>query len=297
VEDPLLRAKANLATGLMLIHHDAQSEAASLVDDGISALRDLEEQTDESRTLLIQGLNNRALIYDAQGRSAETEAISQESRELARGFDLLAYSVATGNVAALASIRGDIEAAAELFEDSIATADQVGKPTRRFDARWQAANFERAVAGNLARAEQLYTEAIEIGHESIHSVWASLLTAFRAPVRLALGKPEAFDEFLVAARACLDTPDFNAYGAQANLLAFRAEFDAAHEDYVGVARILGALQARRADGATILNIHDAVLESLTSEAIDRLGQAAYDEETGRGQKMTRSQQLELITRP
>jgi predicted ATPase/class 3 adenylate cyclase len=297
VEDTLLRAKANLAAGVLLSYHTAQSEAKSLFDDGISALRDLEPMTKESRTLMIQGLINQSQIYESEHRYAESDANNQEARELARGFDLLSYSVATGNIAETVSIRGDTDAAAELFEESIATADQVGKPSRRFDARWQAANYERAYAGNLARAEQLYTEAIEIGRDRVHSVWASLLTAFRAPVRLALGKPEAFDEFLAAAHACLDTPDFNAYGAQASLLVIRAEFDSAAEDYVGAATILGALQAMRTEGATILEMHDAVIQNLSSQAIDQLGQAAYNEDTGRGQKMTRSQQLALITRP
>ncbi len=297
VEDPLLRAKTHLAAGLLLADYTADSEATSHFDVGISALRDLEPMTDESRIIMIKGLINQSNIYESARRFDESEANNQEARELARGFDLLAYSVATGNVADLAFIRGDVGTAAELFEDSIATADQVGTPSRRFDARWQAANFERTHARNLARAEQLYTEAIEIGGESIHGVWVSLLTAFRAPVRLALGNPEAFGEFLAAAQACLDTPDFNAYGARSSLLSFRAEFDAAHQDYVGVARVLGALKARRADGAMLLEFHNAVLENLTSEAIDRLGQAAYNEEFGQGQKMTESQQLELITRP
>ena len=297
VEDALLRAKANLAAGLLLSHHNADSEATSLFDDGISALRDLKPMTDESRTLLTRGLINQSVIYESERRFAESEANNQEARELARGFDLLTYSVATGNVAEAACIRGDIDAASELFEESIATADQVGNPSRRLDARWQAANFEHAYTGNLARAEQIYTEAIDIGSESMPSVWGSLLTAFRARVRLVLGNPDAFDEFLAAAQECLDTPDFNPYGTRANLLVFRAEFDTAREDYVGVASILGALQAMRTEGETILEMLDAVVVDLTSQTIDQLGDASYNEESGRGQNMTTSQQLRLILRP
>lgn len=297
VDDAVLRAKANLAAGFLVLFQEDQSELDSHFNDGISVLRELEHQTDESRLLLIQGLINQSVYHESQRRSAESEANNQEARELARGFDPVAYSVATGNVAEGACLRGDIETAHELFEDSIATADEVGQPSRRFNARWQAAIWERVYAGNLVFAEQLYTEAIEIGRENFDSPWVSIVTAFRAPVRLALGNPEAFGEFLVAAQAALDTPDFNPYGARESLLAFRAEFDVAHEDYVGAARVLGALQARKADGTASLEVHDVVVEDLTSQTIDRLGQAAYSEEADRGQRMTRSQQLGLVTRP
>ena len=296
VADVQLKAEVNLAVGLLLSRDVDRAESKSFLDAGISALRGIQELTDESRLAMIRGLINRGGTYEAERRHAEAEAINQEARELARGFDLLAYSVATGNVADGAGFRGDSAVAAELFAESIATADQAGKPSRRSDARWQAANFEFTYTRNLARAEELYTEAIEIGRESIHGVWASLLTAYRASVRLALGKEGAFAEFLTAAQECLDISDFTAYGARASLLVFRAEFDAAADDYPSAAKILGVLVAMRSEGAQIFDIHDPVIERLSSQATDHLGQATFNEECARGQKMTRLQQLALITR-
>jgi len=296
VEDDVLRAKASLAVGRLLSDHDP-TVAASLLDDGISALRHLKQQTDESRSLLVQGLINQSQVYEADRRYADVEANNREARDLARGHDPLSYSIATGNVADSASMRGEIELAAELFEESITTADQIGKTSRRFDARWQAANFERTYARSPIRAEQLFSEAIEIGSGAIPPVWVSLLTAFRATVRLDLHQPDAYDQFLVAAQDCLETPDFKSYGAQASLLVFRGEFDAAGQDFVGVARILGAIQAMRSERVIILQIHDSVLEDLEKRAIDELGDATFDHEKALGLGVTRDQQLEFITRP
>ncbi len=292
--DDLLQAKAALAAGLMLGLTDPMA-GFHRFEEGIAILRRNDPADDQVRRLLIRGLINLAQDLDEVRRLDEADALTREARDLARGFDPTAYSIATGNVADFLAIRGDLNAASELFVESIATADEVGKPTRRFDARWQAANFERAYTANLAEAERLYSEAIEIGRSSGQDVWTSLLDAHRSAVRLGLGKPGAFEEFLSAAHACLDVPDFNAYGAQASLLVFRSEFDAHRGDYPRAARTLGAIQAMSDDGGTHLTYHDNVIADVEGRAKRDLGESTYEAERAIGLQMSSSERLALIT--
>ena len=292
--DDLLQAKAALAAGLMLGLTDPMA-GSHRFEEGIAILRRNDPADGQVRRLLIRGLINLAQALDEVRRQDEAEALTREARDLARGFDPTAYSVATGNVADFLAIRGDLNAASELFVESIATADEVGKPSRRFDARWQAANFERAYTANLAEAERLYSEAIEIGRSSGQDVWTSLLDAHRSAVRLGLGKPGAFKEFLSAAHACLDVPDFNAYGAQASLLVFRSEFDAHRGDYPRAARTLGAIQAMSDDGDRHLTYHDNVIADVERRTKRDLGESTYETERAIGLQMSSSERLALIT--
>ena len=262
------------------------------IDEGLDILRECDPDDEQVRPLLIRALINRQV---EASKWQEQEANNKEARDLARGFDLIAYSVATGNVADFTARRGDLDTASELFAESLATADEAGKPSRRLDARWQAANFERADNDDPVRAEQLYSEAIEIGRSSGQDVWASLLDAHRSAVRLQLGKTGAFEEFLSAAQECLDVPDFKLHGAQERLLVFRGQFDADQGRHARAAKVVGAIQALRDGGDSEDPYHDRLIEDFTRRATEALGQSKYEEERAVGLHLDRSERLDLIS--
>ncbi len=290
----LLQARASITAGLLL---GLSKPGAGLdkLSEGVEMLRQYDPDDDQARSLLIRGLINMGNDLDQVRRFDESIANNQEARDLANGFDLRSYSVATGNVADYAAIRGELDTASELFEESVATADEAGIPSRQFDARWQAANFQRAYMSNPTRAEELYGEAVEIGLSTNQHVWASLLDAHRSATRLELNRTGAFDEFLSAARECLAVPDFKAYGAQVTLLVFRSEFDARQGNFMRVARVIGGIEAMSADGDTIMTYHDQVIADLRRKTIEALGESTYEAERSVGLQMSIDERLNLIT--
>ncbi|MBT8469636.1 MAG: hypothetical protein KJN97_12900, partial [Deltaproteobacteria bacterium] len=292
--EDLLQTRATINLGFML-SQSRQTAGLALFDQGIAKAREFDVEDDEARRILMTGLSNRTLVLESLGRLEEAEADSREAREIARGFDPYGYSVTTGNVAEYTSMRGDLDEASELFAESVATADELGRPSRRFDARWQAANFERCFNNNPTAAERLYGEAVELGRSIIPDAWIGLLSAHQSAAGLQLGKEGAYEEFLTAARACLDVPDFSAYGAPSSLLVFRSEFDASRGDYRRAAKVLGAIQAMGGDGVPAMSYHQNVIAGVAQQAEEALGESDYQTEFATGLQLRMGERLALIT--